>query len=41
MSQTERSDFNSIVESSAMNGPFDLNTHRSRSWRLPLNNDNS
>src|SRR5437667_107610 len=41
MSQTERSDFTSIVDSSARRGLFDLKTQRTRSWRLPLDGDNS
>ena len=40
-SQRERSDFTSIVNSSARRGPFDLKTQRTRSWRLPLDGDNS
>ena len=41
LSQTERSDFTSNVNSSARRGPFDLKTQRTRSWRLPLDGDNS
>ena len=41
MIQTERSDFTSIVNSSARRGPFDIKTQRTRSWRLPLDGNNS
>ena len=40
LSQTERSDFTSIVDSSARTGPFDLKIQRTRSWILPLDGDN-
>src|SRR5437899_3113430 len=41
MSQTERSDFTSNVNSSATTRPFDLKTQRTGSCRLPLDGDNS
>ena len=41
LSQTERSDFTSIVDSSTRTGPFDLKTQRTCSWRPPLDGDNS
>ena len=41
LSQRERSDFTSIVHSSARRGPFDLKTQRTHSWRLPLDGDSS
>src|SRR5437879_1610413 len=41
LSQGERSDFPSIVHSSATTRPFDLKTQRTGSWRLPLDGDNS
>ena len=40
-SQRERSDFISIVNSSARTGPFDLKTQRTRSWGPPLDGDNT
>ena len=40
-SQRERSDFTSIVNSSARTGPFDLKTQRTRSWGPYLDGDNS
>src|SRR5437899_1976483 len=41
LTQTERGDFTSIVNSSATTRPFDLKTQRTRSWRLPLDGDNT
>ena len=41
LSQTERSDFTSNVNSSATTRPFDLKTQRTHSWGLPLDGDNS
>ena len=40
-SQTERSDFTLNVNSSATTRPFDLKTQRTRSWRPPLDGDNT
>src|SRR5437660_35296 len=41
LSQTERSDFTSIVNSSATTRPFDLKTQRTGSWGHPLDGDNT
>src|SRR5438477_277028 len=41
LSQRERSDFTSNVNSSPTTRPFDLKTQRTHSWGLPLDGDNS
>ena len=41
LSQTERSYFTSIVNSSATTRPFDLKTQRTRSWGPSLDGDNT
>src|SRR5437899_2869484 len=41
LSQTERSDFTSNVNSSATTRPFDLKTQHTRCWGPPLDGDNT